>query len=72
MHLFVPLFNLAMHQICDILLSGINPRKFKGQIGSLFRHCVNPMEPLPYCWSHIEVSYCTFGFGAIIQRDLGA
>ena len=31
---------------------------------------VNAMGQWPYCSSRMEVSYCTCGFGAIIQRDL--
>ena len=47
-------------------------RKLKGGIGSLFHACVNAMEQLPDCLSHIEMSYCTFRFGEIIRRDLPA
>ena len=28
------------------------------------------MGQRPYCLSRVEVIYCTFGFGAIIRRDL--
>ena len=45
-------------------------RNLKGGIGSLFDSCVNAMGWRPYCPSRMEVSYCTFGFGAIIRRDL--
>ena len=41
----------------------------KGGIGSLFDPCVNDMGQRPYCLSRMEVSYCTFGFGAIIRHD---
>ena len=34
-------------------------------IGSLFDPCVNAMGQRPYWLSRMEVSYCTFGFGAI-------
>ena len=29
------------------------------------------MGQRPYCPSRMEMSYCTFGFGATIRRDLG-
>ena len=45
-------------------------RNLKGGIGSLFDPCVNTTGQRPYCPSRMEVSYCTFGFGAIIQCDL--
>ena len=32
--------------------------------------CVNTMGQRPYYPSRMEMSYCTFGFGAIIRRDL--
>ena len=35
-----------------------------------FDPCVNTMGWRPYCPSRMEASYCTFGFGAIIQCDL--
>ena len=41
----------------------------KRGIGSLFDPCVNAMGWWPYWQSRMEVSYCTFGFGMIIQRD---
>ena len=47
-----------------------HPRNLKGEIGSLFDPCVNAIGRRPYCPSRMEVSYCTFGFGAIIRRDL--
>ena len=50
--------------------SGFEPRNLKGGIGSLFAPCVNAMGRRPYCSSRMVVSYCTFGFGAVIQRDL--
>ena len=50
----------------DVFLS----RNLKRGIGSLFDPCVNAMGRQPYWPSHMEVSYCTFGFGANIQRDL--
>ena len=37
---------------------------------SLSDPCVNATGQRPYCPSGMEVSYCTFRFGAIIQRDL--
>ena len=46
------------------------PRNFKGGIRSLFEPCVNAMGRRPYWPSHMEVSYCTIGFGAIIWCDL--
>ena len=48
----------------------LTPRNLKGGIGSLFDPCVNAMGRRPHCPSRMEVSYCTSGFGAIIQRDL--
>ena len=41
----------------------------KGESG-LFLPRVNAMGRRPYWPSRIEVSYCTFGFGAIIRRSL--
>ena len=38
--------------------------------GLFFDPFVNAMGRRPYCPSRMEVSYCTFGFGAIIRRDL--
>ena len=46
------------------------PKEFKRGIRSLFDPCVNAMGRRPYCPSHMEVSYCTFGFGAIIRCNL--
>ena len=43
---------------------------FKRGIGSLFDPCVNAIGRRPHCPSRMEVSYCTFGFDAIIRRDL--
>ena len=42
-----------------------NTRNLKEGIGYLFDACVNTMGWRPYCLSRMEVSYCTFGFGAI-------
>ena len=39
-------------------------------MGSFFDPCVNALGRRPYCPLHMEVSYCTFGFSTIIQRDL--
>ena len=50
--------------------SQLNPRNFKGGIGSLFDPCVNAMGQWPYWPSRMEVSYCTFGFNSIIQGNL--
>ena len=47
----------------------LKPRNLKGGIRSLFDPFVNAMGPGPWP-SRMEVSYCTFGFGAIIQGDL--
>ena len=44
-------------------------RNLKAGIGSLFDPCVNARR-WPYWLSRMEASYCTFGFGAIIRRDL--
>ena len=38
--------------------------------GDLVLCALNTMEWRPYCPSRVEVSYCTFGFGAIMLRDL--
>ena len=46
------------------------PRNLKRGIGSLFDHCVNAMGQRPYCPSHMEVSYCIFGFSTIVRCDL--
>ena len=48
----------------------ITNKEFKRGIGTLLDPCVNTMGRRPYCSSCMEVSYCTFRFGAIIQRDL--
>ena len=45
-------------------------RNLKWGIGSLFDSCVNAMGRWSYCPSCMEVSYCTFRFGAIIRPDL--
>ena len=42
------------------------PRKYKRESGLFF---TNAMEQRPYCRSHMEVSYCTFGFGAICAHN---
>ena len=41
------------------------PRKFKGESG-LFFTGINAKERRPYWSSYMEVSYCTFRFGASI------
>ena len=46
------------------------PRNLKWRIASLFDPCVDAMGRRPYCPSRMEVSYCTFRFGAIIRRNL--
>ena len=48
----------------------LRSRNLKGEIRFLFWPCVNTMSWRPYCLSRMEVIYCTFGFGAIIRRDL--
>ena len=45
-------------------------RNLKREIWSLFAPCINAMGRQPYCPSCMEGSYCTFGLGAIIRRDL--
>ena len=45
-------------------------KEFKRGVGSVFDNCVNAMGRRPYWPSRMEVSYCTLGFGAIIQCDL--
>ena len=45
-------------------------RNFKGGTGSFLTPRANAMEQRPYWPSRMEESYCTFGFGAIIWRDL--
>ena len=47
-----------------------HPRNLRGNQSPLFDTYVNVMEQWPYCMSHLEVSYCIFGFGVIIQYDL--
>ena len=42
----------------------------KGESGLFFGPCVNAMAWRPYCPSCMEASYCTFGFGTFIRRDL--
>ena len=56
----------AVHRIMFTVII----KEFKRGIGSLFDPCVNAMGRRPYCPSRMEVSYCTFGFGTIILRDL--
>ena len=41
----------------------------KGELGPFLTR-VNPMGQRPYWPSHMEESFCTFGFGAIIRRHL--
>ena len=48
----------------------LEPRNLKGGIGSLLTPVLTAMGWRPYWPSRMEVSYCTFGFGAIIWRDL--
>ena len=64
-------FCLKFHCFCFVLLEiyWANPRNLKGGIGSL-SPSVNAMKRRPYWPSLMEASYCTFGFGTIIQRDL--
>ena len=66
-HMFIKIAycqQLLYHWKCDVA------RNFKGGIGSLVDPCVKAMGRRP-CWpSRMEESYCTFGFGAIIWRDL--
>ena len=45
------------------------PRNLKRGVWSLFYPCANDMGR--WLYSRMEVSYCTFEFGAIIWRDLG-
>ena len=54
----------------DIYQQGIknNQGNLKGGIKSLFDPCVNAMGRRAYQPSHMEMSYCTFGFGVNIQR----
>ena len=51
-------------------LAGLKPRTLIGGIGSPFDPRVNTMWGWPYCPLLMEVSYCTFRFGAIIRRNL--
>ena len=44
----------------------VNPRNLKGGIRSLLDPCVKAMGGWPFRRSHMEVSNCTSGFGAII------
>ena len=53
-----------------LMCSWLEPRNLKGGMGTLFDPHVNAMGRWPYWMSRMEVSYCTFGFGAIILHDL--
>ena len=48
----------------------LQSRNLEWGIRSLFDPCVNTMGRQPLWRSHIEMSYCTPGFGAIIRYDL--
>ena len=62
--------NVFQNQIFKSSFTTKEFKNLKRRIGSLFDPCVNAMGRRP-CWpSHMEQSYCTFGFGAIIRRDL--
>ena len=54
----------------DSIFFDIKARNLKGGIGSRFDPRVNALGQRPYWPSRMEVSYCTFGFGAIIRCDL--
>ena len=50
---------------CTVYLDMFLPRNLKEGFGSLLADlCVNTMGRRLYCPLHMEVSYCTFGFGA--------
>ena len=66
----LPEYEPAKHKHKWYWIHVVSSRNLKGGIGSLFDPCVNAMRRQP-CWpSRMEVSYCTFGFGANILRDL--
>ena len=59
-----------MNDLLSSYLKSGQPKEFKSGIESLFDPCVNAVGRRPYCPSCMEASYCTFGFCAIIRRDL--
>ena len=65
----------APRTFCEPLYTTSTPVMSSDQ-GNLMRNlvsfhpCVNAMEQRPYWRSCMDLGYCTFGFGAIIRRDL--
>ena len=61
-----------MHDVSLLYSASVLPKEFKRGNRGLFLTPagVNAMRRRPYCLSRMEVSYCTFGFGAIIRLDL--
>ena len=59
-----------MSTLCFTVKGRLTLRNLKGGILSLFDPCVNAMGQRPYWPSRMEVSYCTFRFGANILRNL--
>ena len=62
--------HLHAQPACAVDAGGMHPRNLEGGIESLFYSCVIAMRRRPYWLSRMEVSYCTFGFGANIRCDL--
>ena len=70
-HMWHNCFTLIIKYWISFSINALLPRSLKGEPGLFFFDpCVNTMEWRPYCPSRMEVSYCTFRFGAIIRRDL--
>ena len=63
-------WNTKSHAIYTLSLYSVCTKDSKRGIWSLFDPCVNTVGRRPYCLSRMEESYCTFGFSAIIRRDL--
>ena len=65
---FVHKQKLTAHIFFHQVSKNLYPTKeFEGGIGSLFDLCVNALRWRTFWRSHMEVSYCTSGFGAIIS-----
>ena len=65
------LMSVICRHLLTCLLSTVDKRNLKVGIRSLFDSCVNTIGRRPYWPSHVEVSYCTFGFDMIIRHDQG-
>ena len=78
MYKYCPVLGYMFYDNCAMNNSGTGiwfsvtqARNLKERIRSLFNLCVNAVGRHPYCLSCMEVSYCTFRFGAIIQHTQG-